>query len=343
MVLGEMDKFIIHYVGNKSQGDGVRFSTNTTDFANAEEHLKFLISNSFQSTEIYHFHFSPNIELNPVFQFVSSIFENNSSFVEQSRNCARYLYDKSDHPKIKGGELHVAYFRECIINGKRTDAICFLKSENKETFLKILHAKDGFDIDSDEGININKLDKGCLIFNSEKKNGYIVTVVDNTNRGIEAQYWKDDFLKVKPASDSYHFTKDFLSVTKDFVTKQLPEEFEVSKSEQIDLLNRSVDYFKSREEFDKKEFESEVLQDTGIIKSFRKFNESFKDENEVYLSDNFTISNQAVKKQSRIFKSVLKLDKNFHVYIHGNKDMIERGYDEQKHLNYYKIYFREEF
>jgi hypothetical protein len=40
---------------------------------------------------------------------------------------------------------------------------------------------------------INKLDKGCLIFNTEWENGDIVTVVDNTNKGVDAQYWIDVF------------------------------------------------------------------------------------------------------------------------------------------------------
>jgi hypothetical protein len=54
------------------------------------------------------------------------------------------------------------------------------------------------------------------------------------------------------------------------------------------------------------------------------------------------ISGTAVKKQARVFKSVLKLDKNFHIYIHGNKELIEKGYDEQLQMNYYKVYFKEE-
>lgn len=42
------------------------------------------------------------------------------------------------------------------------------------------------------------------------------------------------------------------------------------------------------------------------------------------------------------FKSVLKLDKNFSVYIHGNRDYIEQGYDEERGKNYYKLYYENE-
>jgi hypothetical protein len=59
------------------------------------------------------------------------------------------------------------------------------------------------------------------------------------------------------------------------------------------------------------------------------------------ISDSFDISSQAVKKQARIFKSVLKLDKNFHIYIHGNRNLIEQGVEEDGR-KFYKIYFKEE-
>lgn len=60
------------------------------------------------------------------------------------------------------------------------------------------------------------------------------------------------------------------------------------------------------------------------------------------LEHEFDIHRSAVRKQSKVFKSVLKLDKNFHVYIHGRRDLIERGFDEQTGKHYYKIYFDEE-
>jgi hypothetical protein len=62
----------------------------------------------------------------------------------------------------------------------------------------------------------------------------------------------------------------------------------------------------------------------------------------VQFEDEFDIHLSAVKKQSKVFKSVLKLDKNFHVYIHGRRDLIERGYDELSGKHFYKIYFEEE-
>lgn len=339
--IGKMDKLIVHFVGNKNSGDGVRFSSVETAYESITEHFTLLMKNSFNFEELYSFHFLPKVELNPVYQFVKEMFDDKSSFVEQTQNCARILYDKSNHPKIKAGELQIAYFTGCFIHGKTVDAIGFFKSENKETILKVLTSKVGFDLEIAKGIAVNKLDKGCLIFNTKAKNGFIVAVVDNTNRGLEAQYWKNDFLGVQPVENEFHQTNEFLGIAKTFVTKQLEEEFEVNKADKIDLLNRSVEYFKTRECFDKKEFEKEVFQDAGMIKSFRNFESNYREENDIAPIDNFDISPQAVKKQVRVFKSVLKLDKNFHIYIHGNRELIEQGVDKDGR-KFYKIYFQQE-
>ena len=338
ITLGEINKFIVHSIGNKNNGDGVRFSDSLTDFDKIEEHIRQLAINSFKFNELFSFFFLPNLDLNPVYQFVSSIFKNNQSFIEQSKNIGRYLYEKSTHPQIKSGELCVIYFNDCKINDEIVDCIGIFKSENKETVLKVNNKENGIELTDEKGINTNKLDKGCLIFNSGKENGFIVSVVDNTNRSSEAQYWKDDFLGIQPIKNDFHQTNQFLGITKQFVTKQLSEDFEMSKTDQIDFLNRSVDYFKKNETFDKQEFETEVFGDSDVIKSFQKFDQIYRRENEVELSDNFEISAQAVKKQARVFKNILKLDKNFDIYIHGNRELIEQGIDENGR-KYYKIFY----
>ena len=60
-----------------------------------------------------------------------------------------------------------------------------------------------------------------------------------------------------------------------------------------------------------------------------------------FISSHLTLQ-QAVKKQARVFKSVLKLDKNFHIYIHGNRELIEQGV-EKDGRKFYKLYFESEY
>ena len=341
MNIGDIEKFIIHYVGNKNNGEGVRFSDNLTDIEDNEEHIKKLIVNNFKSEELYKFYFHPTLDLHPMYQFINSIFNNNETFIEQSQNAGRLLYDKSTHPQIKAGELCIIFFKNCELNNKLVDCIGLFKSENKDTILKINTTNKGYHLQEEKGINLKKLDKGCLIYNLNEEDGYLISVVDNTNKSVEAQYWKDDFLGVKFVNNEFHQTNEFLGITKQFVTEEITENLKISKAEKIDLLNRSVEYFKANEKFEKDEFEKEVFKDEKIIESFRDFDNKYRIDNEIELSNSFDISSQAVKKQARVFKSVLKLDKNFHIYIHGNKDLIEQGV-EKDGRKYYKIYYENE-
>ena len=101
-------------------------------------------------------------------------------------------------------------------------------------------------------------------------------------------------------------------------------------------------YFKEKESFDINEFANEVIANKEGIESFKSYKKSYEEEFDTQISDSFDISDAAVKKQAKAFKSILKLDKNFHIYIHGNKELIEKGFDDNKSMNYYKVYFREE-
>src|SRR5690606_17288651 len=238
----------VHQVGNKSADEACTLSKNEVQL---DEELTALLTHyffsPFKSEEFYRFYHETDLQLNEVFTYVSAIFDQPESLYEQSVNLAKHLYNHSTHPKVKGGEFCVAYFKDCNLNGSSCDAVGLFKSESKDTFLEIDRITDGFEIESRKGININKLDKGCLIFNSEPENGYVIAVVDHTNKGTEAQYWKDDFLSIHVRSTDFYKTNQFLGITKQFVTQQLTEDFEVSKADQIDFLNRSVDYFKTRE------------------------------------------------------------------------------------------------
>ena len=125
------------------------------------------------------------------------------------------------------------------------------------------------------------------------------------------------------------------------MTKQLPSEFEISKADQAETLNRSVQYFKDNDEFSIQEFTETVLEHPEVIESFQSYKERYQTERDIEIGDSFAISNDAVKKQARSFKSVIKLDKNFHIYVHGDRRMIEQGEDEKG--RYYKVYYNEEY
>jgi hypothetical protein len=178
-----------------------------------------------------------------------------------------------------------------------------------------------------------------LIFNIESEVGYRVLVIDNVNKQTDAQYWVNDFLQLQPLSDEFYHTKSVLNLTKNFLLEQAPAELE--KTEKIDLLNKTISYFKVNENFQQDDFEEVIFEDANLRQSFKDYKSNAEGEGVFEPVENFEISSQAVKSQAKNFKSVLKLDRNFSIYIHGEKSLIQKG-KEADGRKFYKIYYEEE-
>ena len=94
--------------------------------------------------------------------------------------------------------------------------------------------------------------------------------------------------------------------------------------------------------FDINEFTNNVMPEPELKEQFNEFISSYSEREGVELVDQFDISTPAVKKQARVFKNVIKLDKNFHIYVHGDNQYIKKGYDEATGMHYYQLFFKEE-
>lgn len=338
----QISNIVIHQVGNKSNDENCKFSSTELKINDEVKNIlhQYFIT-PFKSEEYFNFSHDSELYLNEAYSYVTKIFDNPSVLIDESIKLAKHLFESSTHPKIKSGEFYVIYFSNIIIDNTIVDGIGLFKSENKDTFIKVYPNKEGFQLECDKGVNINKLDKGCIICNIEKEKGYVVTLVDNTNKGLEAKYWTEDFLRVSPRNDEYHNTQDLLMLYKKFVLKTLPEQFEVTKIDQTELLNNSISYLKQKETFSMDEFTKNVIHQPDLIESFNNFRSIYQNDRDITISENFSISDTALKKQSKLIKSVIKLDKNFDIYIHGSRDLIEQGVDE-KGRKYYKIYYKDE-
>lgn len=337
-----LDKISVHAVGNKGTGQEMKASKKPLSLT---EQDKKNIAGAFlgrfnTEQDKFSFHHPSSLQYNEVFNFCLEIMSDDLPFHKGTQQIAKHLYESSTHPRIKPGELYVCYFSNCIIDNKAYDAIGIYKAESKSNFID-LNVENDFEINMREGVELTKMDKGALVISSNAEIGFDVLVFDN-NRGEEAIFWTEQFLNIVPQATEYYNTNQVMTATRQFIEKQIPQEYDVAKTDQIDYLHRSLEYFKSNNEFEKKDFEKAVFGDSGMIKSYRNFEQTYAEENSIEFADNFAISTQALKKQTRVYKSVLKLDKNFHVYIHGNTDLIEKGYDNAVGKNFYKIYFDEE-
>lgn len=337
-----LENLIVHQIGNKNENGDILLSQQSVEM---DEDLQAVLVTYFFSSfkdPLYYNFSGETLEENKVFQSAANIFDDGENLIEESKNLANHLFEQSYHPNIKSGELYIGVFRNCIVDDEVVDAVGIFKSETKQPFLKVFPNDGDMQITHDKGINIKKIDKACLIFNTEKEMGYKVTIVDVSGRSKEAHYWKDDFLGLQQRKDDYYQTQNYIGICKGFVQNVFNEDNGIEKADQIDMLNKSADYFKENKQFDIQDFEDKVIENEEVIQAFQQYTEKVSEEHDLDIKDNFNISETAVKKSRAQFKSVLKLDKNFHIYIHGDRQRIVKGFDQSNGLNYYQIFYNQE-
>ena len=339
MIIGKeasVGSFILHRVGATVEGSVLAEQDEEMMREEDQEFLRKLFLKPF-ATAIHtsEFTHAVGLEYNVLHRLCRSIQEE-GEFVERSRDIAKHLIDSSQHHNIKSGDLFIARFSDVELGLRHYQAIGIYKYDSKEVFMETKVRGKSIELDLRKGLGSAKPNKACLVvFTEEAPTLFVLDDNDHTT------YWQNDFIGLKAKKDNVNSTSNMLELTKSFITDQLPQNYEIAKADQIDLLNRSVNYFKSNTEYDQEVFEQTVFQEPKVIESFKRFGDEFKQTHALEMEPHFEISAQAVKKQARIFKSVLKLDKNFHIYIHGDRNKIERGTDESGR-KFYKIYFEEE-
>ncbi len=343
----KIDNIVVHQIGCKAEGGQIRLSKSPLNLSPDDDMadvLKLYFFKPFKTEAYFNMTHPDGIENNMLYNHVSSIFEQPESFFDQSMMIAEQLFEASNHPKIRGGELYVVHFTDCVVDGEVCDAVGIFKSESKETFLRVyLSPDENIQLGTQEGISIKRLDKGCIIFNIEREEGYRVCAIDNINKGTEAHFWMDDFLGVQPRQDNFFFTDNYMKMCKGFVTDVFNDENHVPRTEQVDMMNRTVDFFQKNPQFSQSEFAQNVMEEPDIISAFNDYKQQYEQKQmPAPLPELFEISKDAVKGEKKNFKSIIKLDKNFHVYVHGSRYYMEKGYDDEKDLNYYKLYFKME-
>lgn len=337
----------IHQVGNKLRQEELLLSNEiyTPKDSNLEELLMRYFLSPFRSIEQMHqFSHPTDIRLNEIYAYTSEAFEDYSTLLSVSMNCAKLLYQKSTHPKVRRGELYVALFEDCIIAGKKSAALGLFKSENKNTYLKVAQNQEKFELNYEKGIDVTKLDKGCLIFNVDKQNGFKLMVVDAVRSDQEAVYWKDEFLQTQSVQDEAFHTKSYLNVCKDYCRNVLGEQ--ADKTEQIAFLKESVKYFENKKDFTLGDFAQKVLKEPEQINSFTNYVKAYEEQQGVEYDRAFKIEGAVVKKEKKKFNDFISLDTDIEIRIKGsgteNQQFVEKGFDEQKGMHFYKVFFNKE-
>jgi len=336
----------LHAVGNKIRTEDVFLSEEP--FKVSDEItpiLKEYFFKPFREKEENYFQFAHEVDLeyNEMFQFVTEIFNKPSEIHKVSKKITQHLYDQSNHFHIKSGEVYVAYLQNVSIDNNVVDAIGIFKSEIKSDFIQFEKKETNLEICLNEGISLDKLDKGCLIFNYKKEEGYKILTVDS-NR-YDSRYWLEHFLAVDVFQDENFLTKKYLQFCKDFAKDVvLPAE---DKKEEIMFLNKAVHHFASNDEFEETKFLNEVMLNPDLIPEFKNYKVDKGAKYSIEDVSSFPISNIAVSDMRSKIKNVINLDTNITIKLdfvnpESAEKFMEKGWDEEKQMYYYLVYFNQE-
>ncbi|MEX0275462.1 MAG: nucleoid-associated protein [Flavobacteriaceae bacterium] len=342
----QIESISLHRVGNKYKNEGIflsevphRLNDETTAL------LKEYFFRPFREKEenYYRLDHEVDVEFNEIFKYASAIFSNPDSAHINSKKIATHLFEQSNHPHIKSGEAYVVLLSGILLDNEKVDAVGIFKSELKHDFLQFEEKGSNLDMIVQQGININKLDKGCLIFNVNKEEGYKVLSVDS-NR-YDAKYWLTHFLGLDVLADENFYTKNYLKFCQGFAKDVvLPAE---DKQQEVLFMNRAVNHFAKNDAFEETQFLNEVMENPDLIPEFKHYKVEKGPKYSIEDVSNFSIANKAVSDARKKIKNVINLDTNIQIKMdfinpESAEKFVEKGWDEERQMYYYLVYFNKE-
>ncbi len=331
-------------VGNPVRNEPLRTSQSLCRFKDEEaELLTHCFLKSFRALELHQLSHHTDVEKNELFEYATAIFENNENLLEGGANIARHLHAKSNHPNIKSGDLCVALIDNIVISGEAVQAISIIKSESKVPFLQISERDGDLVLTTEQGIYPDKIDKGCLIINHGKADGYSIYLFDKG--GGSTQFWIRDFVGAKPVTNDDYLTKRYAELCVAFAEEGMGEG--APQEDRMEVASKAINYLNETDEFDLNEFESTALGEPERVEQFKAYKESYEEEQGQPLKDKFSVSKKEAQKAGNKLKSKMKLDVGVTMqfssgFVHEAERFMERGYDEDKRMEFVKIYFNTE-
>lgn len=131
---------------------------------------------------------------------------------------------------------------------------------------------------------------------------------------------------------------NYIDFCKGFMASETMET--VCKVDKAIMMNKAIETLRSSEELDFSSFVNQAFGEKmkGQIDAFKEDYEL----SQTKLPDTILPSKAAVKKQATTKITTIKLDKNFDIKVKGVKDLLEQGYDENRGMKFYKLYYEEE-
>lgn len=333
----KIQNIIIHQVGNKLSMDGVKLSNHTiglTDELNEILVKHFLMPFRDRAD----MQFKAPLLNNSVYCLVKETFADQSIFIKCSQELAKLLYENSIYSKITNGEFYVVYFKDCVVGSQTSDAIGLFKTEQKTPFLRITPMHDGYSIEEVQGFSLKHFEKACLIFNVDQSSGYQVSVIDKTSKSGDAMYWTDSFLQVKKRKTRSTQTENLFEICKSYVS-QLEE---TDENQKANMVNKAFSMLKESEEvITLHDFQENVFGNQHLVKDFEDFRKNEQSKKKIEIDEVFETDSSSLKKTGLKKLTTIHLDDSFDLTIKENSDL-EKGFDEKRQKQFYKLYFNKE-
>ncbi len=340
-----ISKFIIHKVGNKFNDTKNAFSEKLVDFdeASYDLMLPFLLRPFASVVLSYRFNHHSNISLNEINTYSNQLFNEDDSFIDVSKHIVTHLYEQSNSSQIKTGDVLVVMFEGIEFNEITTNAIGIFKIENKVNFFQTYLENNSYDVLVQKGISSKKVDKGCLILNQSDTEGNIILSVDNNS--YDTQYWINHFLNIKYADDANSHTQQYIELCKEFSTEILKTSY--GSQEQNTFLAKTIDFFKENEIVNVERFKDEIFEEDKHKTLFDDYKKTFEGEQNLIIRNQFDVAERVVTKEKKKIKTDIKLDTNIQIKLdidapEAASEYLERGYDDEKKMHYYKVFFNAE-
>ncbi|MCL6265270.1 nucleoid-associated protein [Flagellimonas myxillae] len=342
----QIESVSLHRVGNKSKNESIFLSAEPFSLNDEMSGLlKEYFFKPFREKEENYFRFDNevDVEFNEIYKAVGEIFEDSSKIHLLSQKITTHLFEQSNHPHIKSGEVYVVHFSDMVLDNQKVDAVGIFKSELKHDFLQFKEDGQNLEILIKQGININKLDKGCIVFDVDKEEGFKVLSVDS-NR-YDAKYWLDNFLGLSALTDENFYTKNYLKFCQNFAKDVvLPAE---DKQQEVLFMNRAVNHFAKNDAFEETSFLNEVMENPELIPEFKHYKVEKGPKYSIEDVSNFDIANKAVSDARKKIKNVINLDTNIQIKMdfinpESAEKFVEKGWDEERQMYYYLVYFNKE-
>ncbi len=337
-------KATLQRVGNKLSQELSYATQEEIVFSEEEDVLlrAFFLRSIKSSLDLLKFSHHVSLDYNTVYDSSKKYFDQEISFVEYSNHILNHLYEKSNHPQIKTGELFVIHFEGFQFQEITTDAIGIFKIENKIDYLKFHHQNDDLDFTINKGVKLQKIDKGCLIIPTEVSDGYRVISIDNNS--YDANYWKKSFLGLEEVLNDSYQTKHHLQLLSSFSNTLVENNDTYAQKE---FMSQGIQLFNDHETISKDLIEEELLSPFDVVDSYAQFKHQYNKENNLDLEEHFNVSLNTVKKEKRAIKNQINLDTNIQIKLDLSdgdnlKEHLEKGYDADRKMHYYKVYYNEE-